>query len=89
MRRDAIGGVAADKAGRDEDGALGQVADIFADEAKQGDGGDVAHFDKRLTDGGEGGADGRGAGDIVKTDDGDVAGDMEAGLVERVDGADG
>lgn len=89
MRSSPLRRLPPDEAGRDEDGALGQVTYVFADEAEQGDGGGAAHLHQRLTDGGEGGADGRGAGDVVESDHRDVAGDVQAGLVERGDGADG
>ena len=73
----------------DEDGLRRRRGAAFADEAEKIDGGSAAHVVKRLVDGGEAGADGGGSGNVVKADDGDVAGDVEPGLMEGGDGAHG
>lgn len=85
----AGGGVALHEGGRDEDGLGFGGGVAFADEAEEMDGGDAAHVIEGLAHGGEAGANGGGGGDIVKADDGDIAWNVEAGLVQRGDGAHG
>jgi hypothetical protein len=82
------GGPAFDQAGRDEDGFRRRIGVSFTNMAQQRAGGGSPHLVKRLADGGERGVVGCGAGDIVKSNDGDFGGNGNTGFVQRGDGSD-